>query len=317
MSNGCPVCKSALNVSTSRIERPGNQFFECPRCGEFYLSETALYTIQNKLDNENKVVVLSHAIRKMKHRNIQPILTDAQIESILKSNKVPSHREQADNLILWLGENSIGFGENVKVAAEWHISEIGSKTIKGFRSIIEYLKSTSLVDGDFDIMSNTGYFQLTFKGWDHYDQLKKGTINGRKAFMAMKFEDPGLDNMFSTHFVPAVDKTGFELVTLNDSKRAGLIDDRLRVDIMTSRFLIADLTHDNNGAYWEAGFAEGLGKPVIYTCEKEKFEKLKTHFDTNHHLTIKWDANEPHKAVEDLKSTIRATLPAEAKLIDD
>lgn len=123
--------------------------------------------------------------------------------------------------------------------------------------------------------------------------------------------------MLNNCFIPAVQKTGFDLITLNDSKRAGLIDDRLRVEIMTSRFLVADLTHDNEGAYWEAGFAEGLGKPVIYTCEKNKFERDKTHFDTNHHLTIIWDIKEPLKAVEDLKATIRATLPAEAKLNDD
>ena len=65
------------------------------------------------------------------------------------------------------------------------------------------------------------------------------------------------------------------------------------MEIRTSRFLIADLTHENPGAYWEAGYAEGLGKPVIYTCEKKKFEnQVKTHFDTNHHLTLQWDSNE-------------------------
>jgi len=48
--------------------------------------------------------------------------------------------------------------------------------------------------------------------------------------------------------------------------------------IRTARFVIADLTHDNNGAYFEAGFAEGLGLPVIYTCEAGKFDAKKTHF---------------------------------------
>jgi nucleoside 2-deoxyribosyltransferase len=61
---------------------------------------------------------------------------------------------------------------------------------------------------------------------------------------------------------------GFKLTRLDDDPKAGIIDDRLRVEIRTSRFLIADLTHENRGAYWEAGFAEGDGKPVIYTCRK-------------------------------------------------
>jgi nucleoside 2-deoxyribosyltransferase len=90
----------------------------------------------------------------------------------------------------------------------------------------------------------------------------------------------------------------------------------MRVEIKASRFLIADLTHDNNGAYWEAGYAEGLGKPVIYTCEASKFDEKQSHFDTNHHLTVKWDANNPSQAVADLKATIRATIP-EARQEDD
>jgi nucleoside 2-deoxyribosyltransferase len=60
--------------------------------------------------------------------------------------------------------------------------------------------------------------------------------------------------------------TGFILRRLDDEPKAGLIDDRMRAEIQASRFVIVDLTHMNRGAYWEAGYAEGLGKPVIYTC---------------------------------------------------
>jgi nucleoside 2-deoxyribosyltransferase len=80
--------------------------------------------------------------------------------------------------------------------------------------------------------------------------------------------------------------------------------------------LIADLTHANNGAYWEAGYAEGLGKPVIYRCNRAVFERERTHFDTNHHLTVIWDPAAPTEAAEQLKATIGATLPDEAQLED-
>jgi hypothetical protein len=158
---------------------------------------------------------------------------------------------------------------------------------------------------------------LSMEGWDYFEELIRGAKESRKAFMAMKFGDKTLDLMVEKYFKLAVEQTGFTLIRLDDTPRAGLIDDRLRVEIRTSRFLIADLTHENAGAYWEAGFAEGLVKPVIYTCEKKKFEKDKTHFDTNHHLTVIWDENNPIEAAEDLKSTIRATLPDESKLTDN
>ena len=127
---------------------------------------------------------------------------------------------------------------------------------------------------------------LTFDGWSYYETLLKGSTTYRKAFMAMKFGDADLNHVLENVFKPSVKMAGFDLFKLDDVPQAGLIDDRLRVEIQSSDFLIADLTHANNGAYWEAGYAEGLGKPVIYSCEKEQFNLQKTHFDTNHHLTV-------------------------------
>jgi nucleoside 2-deoxyribosyltransferase len=86
--------------------------------------------------------------------------------------------------------------------------------------------------------------------------------------------------------------------------------------LRTSRFVIADLTHNNNGAYWEAGFAEGLGRPVIYTCRKQESDANKSHFDTSHLNTIIWDPENLRDAATRLTATIRATLPSEAKMTD-
>jgi nucleoside 2-deoxyribosyltransferase len=109
-------------------------------------------------------------------------------------------------------------------------------------------------------------------------------------------------------------RAGFDLRRLTDRQRAGLIDDRLRVEIRRSRFLLCELTEDNRGAYWEAGFAEGLGRPVIYTCRKDYHPNV--HFDTNHYLTVLWEPGKLDEAATELKAVIRATLPTEAKQSD-
>lgn len=136
--------------------------------------------------------------------------------------------------------------------------------------------------------------------------------------MAMPFGHPELDRLYSTAWKDAVKATGFDLGRIDDPPAAGLIDDRLRVEIRNCRFLLAELTYANNGAYWEAGYAEGLGRPVIYLCERGSFENPTTtpHFDANHHTTVVWEMGELAKAVDLLKVTIRATLPAEAKMND-
>jgi hypothetical protein len=170
----------------------------------------------------------------------------------------------------------------------------------------------SCIEGDVRMIEN---LRLTMKGWQRYEALKRAEIESHWAFMAMKF-DVKMDHVVKSCFKPAVAKTGFELRLLTDRQPAGLIDDQLRVALRTSRFVIADLTHANNGAYWEAGFAEGLGRPVIYTCRTNEWEDRKTHFDTNHMNTIIWDPDKLDDAAMHLTATIRATLPAEAKMMD-
>ncbi len=135
----------------------------------------------------------------------------------------------------------------------------------------------------------------------------------------MKYGDSVSDEMYEECFKPACLEAGFELRRLDETPKAGLIDDNLRVEIRNCRFLLSDLSHGNQGAYWEAGFAEGLGKPVIYLCEKSVFEdeQTKPHFDTNHCQTVVWEQDRKGQAKNDLKATIRATLPAEAKMVDD
>jgi hypothetical protein len=135
--------------------------------------------------------------------------------------------------------------------------------------------------------------------------------------MAMKFNEAPLDNAVETCFKPAALRTGFELRVLTDQQAAGLIDDHIRAAILSARFIVADLSHGSHGAYWGAGFGEGRGIPVIYTCEKSAWQKTKTHFDTNHMLTIIWDSADLKKAEDALAATIRATLRAEAKQTDD
>ena len=150
---------------------------------------------------------------------------------------------------------------------------------------------------------------LTLEGWERYEQEKRGDFQSNYGFIAMQFNDPVLDVFVENTVKPFVkEDTGYNLVDMRDVATAGLIDNIMRVRIRDAAFVIADLTHDNRGAYWEAGYAEGLGKPVIYICERAKFKKDRTHFDTNHCTTILWSKEEPEKFREKLVATLRRSL---------
>jgi nucleoside 2-deoxyribosyltransferase len=118
--------------------------------------------------------------------------------------------------------------------------------------------------------------------------------------------------MFEECLAPAVAQTGFKLRTV--TQVAGLIDSIIEDEIRRCRFLIADLSDDNAGAYWEAGFAEGLGKPVIYICadKDESGNRKSTHFDTDHRHTVRWDLSKAAETSKRLKAVIRNTLLGDA-----
>ncbi len=305
----CPLCTSSIRAPYNIID--DSTTYDCPRCGKFVISVPGI------ADLNDKKALLSHEIRKMQRDGYIPDITPDRLEILLKK-ELPGAKELADNLVVWLGENLPAIGEDVNVLSYPDLmSVIGAKTIDSLDMIIDHLHMLGLLANDEERTIGAYYITLSVSGWEYYEQLKRETKDSRIAFMAMKFGNPTLDSMVEDYFKDAVTETGYSLVKLDDVPVAGLIDDRMRVEIRKSRFLIADLTHGNNGAYWESGFAEGLGKPVIYTCEKSKWESEKSHFDTNHLLTVPWDKDNPSEAVERLKATIRATLPSEAKLSDD
>ncbi len=80
--------------------------------------------------------------------------------------------------------------------------------------------------------------------------------------------------------------------------------------------MVAELSHHNNGVYWEAGFARGLGKPVIYMFNKTVGKSGRLHFDVRSDLYVPWEQEKPQEAADELKAVIRATLFGEAVMED-
>lgn len=111
-----------------------------------------------------------------------------------------------------------------------------------------------------------------------------------QAFVAMWFHDE-TDNAFEHGIKPAIEAAGYAPLRIDHKPDLNKIDDEIIAEIRRSRFLVADFTQGEEGArggvYFEAGFAEGLGIPVIYTCRNDMVGKL--HFDTRQYAHIVWE----------------------------
>jgi hypothetical protein len=311
----CPICKS----SSANEERPNNNtyYINCQRCGHYFITNEAIE--DNTFDQELSAK-LSFWIRNNEHKKLT--ITNSIIETI-RSLTLPNLKEQINNLIMYLGKNSYP-GETFDTNLISIIPIVGSRDNLGSVYVLDYLR-----DNNFITIENIGSISplreieinnlallLSYKGWELYEAIKQSPDIGKMAFMAMKYGNTQLENLYKDHLTTAVKQTGFDIQLLRDSLRAGSIDDQLRVQLRSAKFLLVDLTDDNNGAYWEAGYAEGLNKPVIYLCEDTKFKEFSTHFDTNHLTTVTWNINAIDEDMSKLKAVIRNTFPLEAKLED-
>ena len=327
----CPVSRHGLRQPSTRQvfgrddrNWPGWQF-DCPHCGVFIVDEleyhhlvgyltppTAPGVITTSFQIERHRAVMAHALRRMAASGKPPVLKDGMTLRILQEDRLPSLTEQRDNLLRWFGKD-VEIGRAYPIGYEGLGARVGSASPGAFRLLLESMVAEGFLQGKL-ASDPGGEFRLAYPGLERLEQLERATPSGYNAFMATKFGDAILNKIVEEHFKPAVKDTGFQLYRLDDKPEAGLIDARLRNEIRNCRFLIADLSHANAGAYWEAGYAEGLGKPVVYTCEKSVFDGkvatiAKPHFDTNHHLTIVWDASDPQSAADRLRETIRFTIP--------
>lgn len=220
---------------------------------------------------------------------------------------------QAINLIRYIGDEIKKSGKPIRHLSEFAKS-IGAQSQELANGLMEELNERGLIK----IMHTTKMARggrvflnvdLTLDGWEQYDVGARGQLDGNYGFIAMQFGDSALDLFVKDVVKPAVKEgAGYDLVSMNEVARAGVIDNIMRIQIKGATFVIADLTHDNSGAYWEAGYAEGLGKPVIYICESGKFETQKTHFDTNHCTTIPWSRDDDEVFRQKLTATILRSL---------
>lgn len=234
----------------------------------------------------------------------------------------PTPAEQAENAIRFIGDRVSAQGETLREMPDEFRAVVGVTDYDTGLWLLEQLQKKELVD----VGSESSGFRvhygkndqvytrvlhsitLTLDGWQEYERAKRGAFMGNYGFVALQFNDPELDELVVTTKAKVLEHMGYDLIDMRDVEQAGIIDNIMRVKIAQAAFVLADLTHENPGAYWEAGYAEGLGKPVVYICKKDVFDNAGTHFDTNHCTTIPWSSDDPGGFCRRLIATLRRSL---------
>ena len=317
----CPICDGNFGRCRRLPTYRDSTGFICDGCGRFEITGTALASwfagghggmtpIQRS--------ALSHAVRLASSGSEQIVITTNWIKEFLRNPKLPSAATQAVNLIARIGDCLTQEGKGLVIDPKTEAPLVGAFDVAMFNDLLSELEKRGLIKR-LEQVSVTpsptgGYLRtypmaLTLDGWDRYESEKRGRFAGDYGFIAMKFGDPDLENLVNDVVKPAVrEQVGYDLVDMRNVAQAGIIDNIMRTQIRDAAFVLVDLTHDNSGAYWEAGYAEGLGKPVIYLCDQNKFDNDGTHFDTNHCTTVVWSSHDPKTFIDSLVATLRRSL---------
>src|SRR5262249_27583262 len=87
---------------------------------------------------------------------------------------------------------------------------------------------------------------------------------------------------------PAIVDSGYDPRLIDEVQHLNHIDDEIIAAIRRSRFLVADLTGQRQNVYYEAGFAQGLGTKVIWTCRRDEVQQTGPHLDVRQYAFITW-----------------------------
>lgn len=296
----CLICQREL----AGIAKPSAEFwrFSCPACGQYLATreccdDIPAYPIVHKPRSQ---AVIGHWLRRSQLSGKVPILKLETALDLVQRDWLPSHTEQANNLIRVIGDGA-RLGELADIEDISIQFTIGAEASIGVPFLASELERRGLC------MSKGVAARLTLDGWNAYDVIKRGQATGFKAFMAMPFNKPDLDDTILPIARRAAKACGFQLERVDDQPKPGIIDVQIRVAIQEARFVIVDLTHANLGAYWESGYAEGMGKPVIYTVHAD--HDASVHFDTAHLTRVVWEAGNLDRAEKQIKAMIRNELP--------
>jgi len=296
-------------ICNPNAEKPKSEFkeFDCEKCGKYCCNKIVWLKGIEEIYKEIPIHLLSGYIREQSERTGIPFeLTDKKDDIEIITKQLPRDDdvlEKARKLLLALERRTKYPGEMIGLNGEQDYPLAYCQNVEEFRYYLKYLIDTGLINHP-SIMRGAWECMITVDGWRAIESYKVPNAESEKVFVAMWF-DKETDNAYNKGILLALeDDCGYKSIRIDRKEYLGKVDDEIIAEIRESRFIVADFTGQRHGVYFEAGFAQGLGLPVIWTCHEDHVKDL--HFDTRQENHITWE--KPEELREKLKNRIRAVI---------
>jgi nucleoside 2-deoxyribosyltransferase len=240
-------------------------------------------------------------VREQNERGIRTVEFNQELVGNIHNLVPQGVQEKADRLLQAIARKSQwpGFMVRLEASVDYPLGYCVNES--EFFYFLSSLQASRMIDNS--ATSEHWDSNLTMDGWAYLDQLRKSNRESLKVFVAMGFADE-LHTAFTEGIKPAAETCGYRPLRIDNKEYLGGIFDEIIAEIRESRFVVADLTLQRQGVYYEAGYALGLGLPVVLTCREDDLKNV--HFDAKHMNILVWKT--PAELVAPLRNRIRAVI---------
>ncbi len=312
----CPIWGTKASIGPA--DGRDGSYVDSPRAGgKYFISDTAQIVISDLSDREKAKIttwiidqhnlgnripeITSYLINESKNR--RELRVDERLYRFLNYIKLSTPR--IGQVFLFSGRSTEEMAIQNALSAAWSES-IDNSEVEFLRQCLNEEKLVKFnPSGTLLTLTSKGHLSTEWNINEEIDQ----------AFIAMWFSEE-TENAYHLGIHPAISESGFRPLRIDQKEHNNKIDDEIVAEIRKSRFVVADFTcgaieingelHTiaRGGVYYEAGFAQCLGIPVIWCCRKDQIETV--HFDTRQYNHIVWET--PEELRRALKNRIEAVI---------
>ncbi len=297
---------------------PFSRAVNSPRTDGFYAVPNHMFSLTQlqSLSIREKVRLTTWIVDQHRQGDLYPEITPRVINRARSSRDI-RFSEQVDRFLLLCSNLGLRPGSYLTISDNSLVSASDNYRVLSWVALANDAELIAFLNilRDEGLIARTGSPQLTAKGFARMEALEATNLNSKRAFVAMWFSTE-TDAAYANGIEPAIRAAGYTPVRVDRLEHNNKIDDEIMLEIRRSRFAVCDFTSGviedrggrtavaRGGVYFEAGFAAGLGIPVVWTVKREMINLI--HFDTRQYAHITWD--EPEELRVALFNRIGATI---------
>ena len=299
----CPLCGRSDKCKIAE-----NDYYSNYHCGyfnvDFYLHSTILDIHDKEIRERVFDLIVEYLLERPQYEALYgtekwrftykpeipvQILDEEKPYTINVAPMLPSYpvtiQERADRVLLNLCKKFSNYDDRIFIFSEDHrLTFEHSINNHGSYGIMRLMCEMGLVSD-----RENDSFAISAKGWRRIYDIQAHKKEKKQGFIAMAFRDE--TNPIREAIQIAIETAGYSPLIIDEKEHNNQIVPEIFYEIERSKFVVVDVTYPNYGAYYEAGYAQALGKQVIICCRKQEFKSndSRPHFDISQKSMVVWD----------------------------